>query len=159
MCFLQGVARNGQLFSKKINFNLRWHSARSYRWTWTTGTRISQRVFRLSVGYTRRCCYSVYYVYCHYVQVLVRWTYGFFSIGISDRKSDRRSTRQKKSGKINLLKRCLQWDLIFQQQPSLLCKAVWCLTNYQTCVERDVLNKFCFVHHLTFWTLGNFWNQ
>ena len=25
----------------------------------------------------------------------------------------------------------------------------------ETCVERDVLNKFCFLHHLTFWTFLN----
>ena len=29
----------------------------------------------------------------------------------------------------------------------------------ETCVEWDVLNKFCFMHHLTFFDLGNFWNQ
>ena len=36
--------------------------------------------------------------------------FGFFTISISDRKSDRRSARQKNSGKINLLKNCLQWN-------------------------------------------------
>ena len=36
------------------------------------------------------------------------------------RKTDKRSARQKNSGKMNLLKSCLQWDLISQQQPSLL---------------------------------------
>ena len=51
-------------------------------------------------------------------------SFGFFTISISDRKVDRRSTRQKNSGKINLLKSCLQWVLISQQQPLLL----WSLT-------------------------------
>ena len=50
-------------------------------------------------------------------------TFEFFTIGKSDRKSDRRSARQKYSGKINFLKSCLQWDLISQQQPLL-----WSLT-------------------------------
>ena len=50
--------------------------------------------------------------------------FGFFTISMSDRKSDRISARQKKSGKINLLKSCLQWNLISHQQLSLL----WSLT-------------------------------
>ena len=41
---------------------------------------------------------------------------GFFTIS----KSDRISARQKNSGKINLLKCCLQWDLNSQQQPPLI---------------------------------------
>ena len=53
--------------------------------------------------------------------------FGFFTISKSDRKSDRISARQKNSGKINLLKSCLRWDLISQQQPSLL----WSLTPNQ----------------------------
>ena len=61
---------------------------------------------------------------CIYVLTFCKKTIGFFTISISDRKSDRISARQKNSGKINLLKSCLKWDLISQQQPSLL----WSLT-------------------------------
>ena len=54
---------------------------------------------------------------------LTSMPFGFFTISKSVRKSDRRSARQKYSGKINFLKSCLQWDLISQQQPLL-----WSLT-------------------------------
>ena len=69
---------------------------------------------------------------------------GVFTISISYRKADRRSARQKNSGKINLLKSCLQWDLISQQQPSLL----WSLTpnhlgHWVLCWMRDLSNEFC----------------
>ena len=57
-------------------------------------------------------------------QIHMEETIGFFTTSISDRKADRISARQKNSGKINLLKSCLQWDLISQQQPPLL----WSLT-------------------------------
>ena len=60
---------------------------------------------------------------CHTNEIIGCQVIEFFTIGKSDRKSDRRSARQKYSGKINFLKSCLQWDLISQQQPLL-----WSLT-------------------------------
>ena len=83
---------------------------------------------------------------------ITRFTFGFFTISISDRKADRISARQKKSEKINLLKSCFQWDLISQQQPSLLWNLMPNhLGHGVLCWMGDLSNERTPIQHKTPW--------
>ena len=77
-------------------------------------------------------------------------TLGSFTVS----KSDRRSVRQNRvnSGK-KFTKKLPPVGFDLPTATITALKSEY-LTNkaIQTCVEWEVLNKFCFMHHFTFWT-------